>query len=223
MNPWVSHHPLPLWWKILVMFTGPILIPIRLLLMLLFISFSYICARIALFGGGERLESEPLRSWRRTLQSVVFFTSRCVSLAMGVRVSERGRQAGREEAPLLVAAPHSTLLDWMVFPVTRTSVVAKQELSSWPVLGVIGRLLQTVWVDRDSQQARADTQQNIRARCEEPGQCESLTPHLLTIIFLLQVGLSSSSSPRAPTLTARLSSCSDPALSPPGSPSSRCV
>ena len=183
VNPWVAHHPLPLWWKVLVMFTGPILIPIRLLLMLLFISFSYICARIALFGGGERLESEPLRSWRRTLQSVVFFTSRCVSLAMGVRVSERGRQAGREEAPLLVAAPHSTLLDWMVFPVTRTSVVAKQELSSWPVLGVIGRLLQTVWVDRDSQQARADTQQNIRARCEEPGECENLTPHLLLPYF----------------------------------------
>ena len=111
--------------------------------------------------------------------SVVFFTSRCVSLAMGVRVSERGRQAGREEAPLLVAAPHSTLLDWMVFPVTRTSVVAKQELSSWPVLGVIGRLLQTVWVDRDSQQDRAHTQEKIRARCLEPGQCQHLihTPH----------------------------------------------
>lgn len=179
VNPWVAQHPLPLWWKLLVILTGPILLPIRLLLMLLFISFSYICARIALLGGSEKLESQPLRSWRRILQSLVFFNSRCVSLAMGVIVTQKGCQASREEAPLLVAAPHCTLLDWVVFPVTRSSVVAKQDLSTWPVLGVIGRLLQTVWVDRDSQQDRADTQEKIRARCLEPGQCQHLIPHLI--------------------------------------------
>ena len=170
VNPWVAHHPLPLWWKVLVIFTGPILLPLRLLLMLLILSFSYISARVALLGGDRRLESQPLRSWRRILQSLVFFNIRCLSLAMGVLVRQKGRQVDREEAPLLVAAPHSTLLDWMVFPVTRSSVVAKQELSSWPILGVIGRVLQTVWVDRDSQQARTDTLEKIRARCVEPGQ-----------------------------------------------------
>ena len=169
VNPWVADHPLPLWWKLLVILTGPILLPVRLLLMLLIISFSYICARIALLGGGGRLETQPLRSWRKTLQSLVFFNIRCLSVAMGVLVRQRGRQAGREEAPLLVAAPHSTLLDWLVFPVTRSSVVAKQELSSWPVMGVIGRLLQTVWVDRDSQQARTETLDKIRTRCVDPG------------------------------------------------------
>ena len=177
VNPWVADHPLPLWWKLLVILTGPILLPVRLLLMLLIISFSYICARIALLGGGGRLETQPLRSWRKILQSLVFFNIRCLSLAMGVLVRQRGRQAGREEAPLLVAAPHSTLLDWLVFPVTRSSVVAKQELSSWPVMGVIGRLLQTVWVDRESQQARTETLEKIRRRCVEPGKSSLLTPH----------------------------------------------
>ena len=187
VNPWVADHPLPLWWKVCVILTGPILLPLRLLLMLLIISFSYLCARIALLGGGGRLERKPLRSWRRILQSLVFFNLRSLGVAMGVLVRRRGRQVGREEAPLLVAAPHSTLIDWLVFPWTRSSVLAKQELSSWPVMGVIGRLLQTVWVDRDSQQARSDTVQNIRARCVDPGQylssLISLTPshpHTLT-------------------------------------------
>ena len=105
VNPWVADHPLPLWWKLLVILTGPILLPVRLLLMLLIISFSYICARIALLGGGGRLESQPLRSWRKILQSLVFFNIRCLSVAMGVLVRQRGSQASREEAPLLVAAP----------------------------------------------------------------------------------------------------------------------
>ena len=170
VNPWVADHPLPLWWKVCVILTGPILLPLRLLLMLLIISFSYLCARIALLGGGGRLERKPLRSWRRILQSLVFFNLRSLGVAMGVLVRRRGRQVGREEAPLLVAAPHSTLIDWLVFPWTRSSVLAKQELSSWPVMGVIGRLLQTVWVDRDSQQARTVTLDKIRARCVEPGQ-----------------------------------------------------
>ena len=169
VNPWVAHHNLSLWWKLLVILTGPVLLPVRLLLITLLVIFSYVCAKIALIGGGPSIESRPLRSWRRVLQSVVFWSVRSLSLAMGVVVRRRGTQAGPREAPLLVAAPHSTLLDWIVFPVTKSSVVAKQEISEWPLVGVVGRLLQTVWVDRDSQEAKTQTLEEIKKRCLEPG------------------------------------------------------
>ena len=169
VNPWVVQHNLPLWWKLLVILTGPILLPVRLVLIVLLILFSYICAKIGLIGSDSSLEAKPLRSWRKFLQSLVFLSMRGVSLAMGVIIRRRGRQARPEEAPLLVAAPHSTLIDWLLFPVTRSSVVAKQEISRWPLVGVLGRLLQTVWVDRDSRQAKTVTLEEIKRRCLEPG------------------------------------------------------
>ena len=74
---------------------------------------------------------------------------------MGIIVKKKGKQVTVEEAPILVVAPHSTILDWVryvvhlgqktykPFPVssiavTRACPVAKYEISEIPILGKMG-------------------------------------------------------------------------------------
>ena len=48
----------------------------------------------------------------------------------------------RSKAPLLVVAPHSTIIDTIVIGEARATVVAKAEISQHPFLGPVGNLLQ---------------------------------------------------------------------------------
>ena len=38
---------------------------------------------------------------------------RCMIFCMGIIVNKKGKQVTVEEAPILVVAPHSTILDWV--------------------------------------------------------------------------------------------------------------
>ena len=48
----------------------------------------------------------------------------------------------RKQAPLLVVAPHTTIVDSIVIGAARATAVAKAELSKHPFVGPMGNLLQ---------------------------------------------------------------------------------
>lgn len=71
---------------------------------------------------------------------------------LGIRLDVRGRLA--RDKPLLIVANHTSYLDIEVLgALVRGSFVAKAEVASWPLFGILAKLQRTVFVDRRPTQA----------------------------------------------------------------------
>jgi len=175
IDPWsYSHGSLPLWWWLTAITIGPILLMLRLISLAVLLVLSFILVKLALLGNFDL--DQPLVGWRRNAQSLLHLLIRLATLSMGVWVKINGNQESPSKAPLLVVAPHTTIIDSIVIGAARATAVAKAELSRHPFIGPMGNLLQTVWVDRGADSSKKETAERINRRAEVPGW-----PH--TVIF----------------------------------------
>jgi 1-acyl-sn-glycerol-3-phosphate acyltransferase len=95
---------------------------------------------------------------------VLFHRLACALL--GIRVHEIGRRM--HEHPLLIVANHSSWLDISVITAVAPVVfVAKHEIASWPVFGLLARLQRTVFVDRSRRHKTRDVNAEIAQRLAE--------------------------------------------------------
>src|SRR5580700_370005 len=102
------------------------------------------------------------RQWamRRRIPSLYH---RIVCRLLGVRIATVGRRI--EQQPLLIVANHSSWLDITVITAVAPVVfVAKREVSSWPVVGLLARLQRSVFVDRTRRHKTADVNSEIARR-----------------------------------------------------------
>jgi 1-acyl-sn-glycerol-3-phosphate acyltransferase len=102
------------------------------------------------------------RQWamRRRIPSLYH---RIVCRLLGVRIATVGRRI--EQQPLLIVANHSSWLDISVITAVAPVVfVAKREVSSWPVVGLLARLQRSVFVDRTRRHKTADVNSEIARR-----------------------------------------------------------
>ena len=102
------------------------------------------------------------RQWamRRRIPSLYH---RIVCRLLGVRIATVGRRI--EQQPLLIVANHSSWLDISVITAVAPVVfVAKREVSSWPVVGLLARLQRSVFVDRTRRHKTADVNSEIAER-----------------------------------------------------------
>jgi 1-acyl-sn-glycerol-3-phosphate acyltransferase len=91
---------------------------------------------------------------------------RTVCAILGIRVREIGRRM--DEHPLLIVANHSSWLDISVITaVAPVAFVAKHEIASWPVFGLLARLQRTVFVDRSRRHKTRDVNAEIARRLAE--------------------------------------------------------
>ena len=172
IDPWTHNQSFPCWWIILALVIGPVLLPLRVLALFLVCSVSYGASRIGLTC--LHTTDQPFTGWRKYVQRFVFFTVRLAGRCLGVWMVRRGDQASVEDAPVIVVAPHSTILDWLAMGHTRSSPVAKAELSNKIFFGVLGRIIQTVWVDRSAENSRQESARMISRRSSEPGWPQTL-------------------------------------------------
>lgn len=100
---------------------------------------------------------------RRTIP-VVYHRALCRLL--GVRVTVHGARADVQR--LLITANHSSWLDIPVLTTLAPMVfVAKREVSTWPLFGLLARLQRSVFVDRERRQKTQDTNREIAERLRE--------------------------------------------------------
>ncbi len=82
---------------------------------------------------------------------------------LGIRVTVKGKLA--EGHGLLIAANHTS---WLDIPVMSTvgpvSFVAKAQVDKWPFFGLLGRLQETVYVERERKAKTAEQRDAISAR-----------------------------------------------------------
>jgi 1-acyl-sn-glycerol-3-phosphate acyltransferase len=92
----------------------------------------------------------------------MYYHRLCLRL-MDVRVEVRGAPAA--ERPLLFVANHSSWLDHLILSATTPLMfIAKKEIASWPVFGLLAKLQRSVFVDRTRRQATGTVNQEISAR-----------------------------------------------------------
>ena len=67
-----------------------------------------------------------------------------------------------------MVAPHSTIADGLVVNETFSSVVAKQEIANWPIVGSFSTLFQSVFIARQAADSRKNVHDLIKNRAAEP-------------------------------------------------------
>lgn len=88
-----------------------------------------------------------------------------------LRIRVRGQRATRLQAPVLVAAPHSTFFDPIVLlPCDLPKVVSRAENLSVPVIGALLRFNQAILVSRHDPASRRRVVEEVRRRATSGGK-----------------------------------------------------
>jgi len=104
----------------------------------------------------ESLATHPLKGWRRKLRDFSMFLGRRCTNAAGLHpVVVKGRRATPAEAPILVAAPHSTFFDGLaVFWSGGPYMVSREENRKIPFMGKCIECAQALFVSREDPLSR---------------------------------------------------------------------
>lgn len=147
------------------------LLPFRALGVGALLVLAWVLSKVGMLGmSDEEIDSmaEGRRGWRRRLMSIFSLISYLIFVCAGFRVKVVGRQAGREEAPILVGAPHSSFLESLIIFMCRSSPVSRLESKDAFLVSAIQRFFQSVFVDRSVSQSLARLScsiKNILASC----------------------------------------------------------
>ncbi|NXU74483.1 PCAT2 acyltransferase, partial [Oreotrochilus melanogaster] len=150
---------------------GIILLPLRAICVAFLLLLAWLFASVATFrhpGKG----SVPLEGWRRRMiQTTLSCLTHTVFFVMGFQVKIKGKIASLLEAPVFVAAPHSSFFDAIICaPTGMPSIVSRAENLTAPVFGTILSSLQPVAVSRQDPDSRKNTLAEITKRALSRGQ-----------------------------------------------------
>ncbi len=70
----------------------------------------------------------------------------------------------RDVAPILVGAPHATLVEAIAILVSRSVPVAKKALSEVTFLGAMGQCMQVLFVSREEAESRKNIDTDIKVK-----------------------------------------------------------
>ncbi|XP_041256866.1 lysophosphatidylcholine acyltransferase 2 isoform X2 [Onychostruthus taczanowskii] len=171
LNPFVHPGRLSAGDKLRIALQGIILLPLRAICITFILLLAWLSASIATFCQPGR-GFLPLEGWRRRMiQTTLSSLTRTAYFVMGFQVKVKGKVASLPEAPIFVAAPHSSFFDGIICALTgMPSIVSRAENLSTPVFGTILRSLQPVAVSRQDPDSRKNTVAEITKRALSKGQ-----------------------------------------------------
>jgi len=143
------------------------LLPVRALGVVLALLLAWLVAKIGLVGlTKDEAESVVVgrTGWRRKVMRAYAYFGNLVFFVAGFRVSVKGRQACRSEAPILVGAPHSSFLEAVIMILCESSPVSRLESKNAILISTIQQFYQSIYVDRRTASARKEAKDVIVAR-----------------------------------------------------------
>ncbi|XP_065351917.1 lysophosphatidylcholine acyltransferase isoform X2 [Cloeon dipterum] len=164
LNPFVHHLELTSTLdKIKTALLTVTFLPLRVLCIGLLLSLAWVLACVGLVGLDENdVRCKPLTGWRRALVRMLSWLGRSTYEVGGMHLKVIGQQASREEAPILVIAPHSTFMDAVIVYVTGfPSIISRRESGLSPFIGKLINYTQPVYVWRDDPTSRQKTIKEI--------------------------------------------------------------
>ena len=158
----------PFKWLRTILLT-PILVPLKVTGLALTLFLIWIVLSISLYGRQHEVDQiQPLTLGRKISKKIVSFLGRlCFRILGFYNVKIKGQLASKEEAPILVVAPHSTFLDgFVVFWCNFPYIVSRQENLKIPIIGLFLRFAQSLFVCREDPQSRQKTVKTIVQRAQ---------------------------------------------------------
>ena len=161
-----------------------LLIPIRVVLIFATLLLAGIVSSLALYdlNESEKTEKPISPQWRKQAQRAAAFLGRASIRFCGFSVTVVGEMASAEEAPILVAAPHSGFFDAFVLFWAKTPyLVSREENRKLPILGKCIELSQSINVKREDPNSRQNTVSEIirRTNLHNHPDPKERWPHLL--------------------------------------------
>jgi len=162
-------------WLILV-FGTVFIAPFRAFAVIFTLVMCWILAKIGLYG----LDEEPSiivsrKGWRLKLMNLYSWSGTLLFWSAGFRISIKGQQASRAEAPILVGAPHSSFLEALIIYMCGSSPVSRHENKTAFLISACQIFYQAIFVDRRTSESRKKALEDICARSQSS---DNLLPQL---------------------------------------------
>lgn len=154
--------------KILLLLSLVTLFPLRVCLLLVSFVLAWLAGVCILLFTDWRTtgttEHRPHSPAIRRMQPYFGYMGYPIYWSLGIWVRVRGVQASREEAPLIMGAPHSSFLDALIIMVCSCSVLERVEEKGNHFLWPAQQLMQNIFVDRSSDESRRAASETILGR-----------------------------------------------------------
>ena len=141
--------------------------PIRCVLIILTAILVWFLANREVKGSGDKNPDDPVSKPKRHQWYVNVLTSVGEWLFWfgGFSVKVVGKLADPQDAPILVCAPHSTIVDGLMLPHANfPSVVSRSENQHMPLVGKLITMLRPIYVSREERSSRTATINRIKNR-----------------------------------------------------------
>jgi len=152
-------------WLILV-FGTVFIAPFRAIAVIFSLWSAWFVATIGLYGQDVNNVNISRTGWRLKLMSLYAWFGTIIFWAAGFRISIKGQQASRAEAPILVGAPHSSFLEALIIYMCGSSPVSRHENKTAFLISACQIFYQAIFVDRRSSDSRKKALEDICARAQ---------------------------------------------------------
>jgi len=172
VNPFIHRINLSFSQKLHVVLMSVTIAPLRLLLSFLFLVLTWFVGLFVTWSIKVG-DNTPLSGFHLASVQSLRWLGRVVLFFHGFHhITVKGKRVPSSEAPLLVAAPHSTVFDAIVYFVCDPipSTVSRLENSSVPFIGRLMTALQPIYVSRADPNSRRSTIDQIRKRACSGGK-----------------------------------------------------
>ncbi|XP_028649449.2 lysophospholipid acyltransferase LPCAT4 isoform X1 [Erpetoichthys calabaricus] len=173
VNPFVHYVHLSFCQKVKMVLLGLVLVPVRAVLSSICFLLLWPFCLLRIWGLSPEQMSSPITGWRRSFTHMaVKILCRILFFFLGfIRIKVKGQRASSAEAPILVAAPHSSFMDAVVeIPCDLASVMSRSENLSIPVLGALLRFSQSIMVSRQDPESRRKGVEELKRRVCSAGR-----------------------------------------------------
>lgn len=176
VDPFTNHVNVSKCQMLQIVLMSVTIAPIRVLCCIILLLLMWLLARVGLLCiNDETLKTVPHSGWRKSLQQMLYGIGKAVVFCCGFHnVSIVGEKCSYEDAAILISVPHSTIMDIIGIVYSHAVPVSKESVTNIPIIGVIGRFLQVIWVSRDSKDSRKIVGDTINTRAEMKTRRKSL-------------------------------------------------
>ena len=137
------------------------LVPIRFVVALIALILAWFVSSIGLVNLDN---SVPVSGWRKILQKISCFLGRVCCRCCGFSVKMTGHRVSKDEAPILVTAPHSSFFDAIAIFWTESFIVNREENKDLLLIGKCVQFAQAIFVSRESKESREMCKEEIKRR-----------------------------------------------------------
>jgi len=152
-----------------VVMTCSLIAPIRFMLALAALLVAWLCGAIFTIGIPSDF-SQPISKFRQSLYNLLRLMGRGILTIVGVTIEIKGKRVTSSEAPILIASPHTSHMDILLWFVTGDlpAAMSKQENFKLPIFGTLLRAVQPVFVTRTEEKSRSQALNRLRDRVSSP-------------------------------------------------------